>query len=372
MRLSYFPQLDGLRAIAVLSVMTGHFSSSPTLGKLVGYGDTGVVIFFCLSGFLITGILLDLRGYDIAPGLVTFYARRGLRIFPIYYFVILMSLAVGCEPVMANLLRLATYTANYVPGLPVVTGLGPAAHLWSLSVEEQFYLVWPLVILAAPRPLLMAIIVATICASEAMKIFYAVTDGSYKQIFSSVFSCMDSLGVGALLARLRLILPEVWRRYGSRLLTSAIGLFVVLTAIRFYVGADSWYRGHELLGVAYFQTVIFVSSTIIIAAISGERWLLAPALNSALLVSIGRVSYGLYVYHFFMPSVAPVVLPGFIYYRFPVASCVALSFGAAAASWFLIERPILGAKRLLPYGRNNMALRSHKTTDGQSKSRVQL
>src|ERR1700722_19719180 len=93
----YFPQLDGLRALAVITVMIGHFSSNATISMLVGYGDTGVVIFFCLSGFLITGILLDLKdgSQSRLAALLVFYARRALRIFPIYYLVIAVAVAAG-------------------------------------------------------------------------------------------------------------------------------------------------------------------------------------------------------------------------------------------------------------------------------------
>ena len=103
-RSSYFPQLDGLRGVAILTVLVGHFSPFPLLSNIVGYGDTGVVVFFCLSGFLITNILLGIKrgGRDCLSSLVAFYSRRALRIFPVYYLAIGVAALCGHEPVISN------------------------------------------------------------------------------------------------------------------------------------------------------------------------------------------------------------------------------------------------------------------------------
>jgi peptidoglycan/LPS O-acetylase OafA/YrhL len=347
----YFPQLDGLRALAIITVMIGHFSSNATIGKLVGYGDTGVVIFFCLSGFLITGILLDLKEIPQSRfySLRVFYARRVLRIFPIYYLVVAVVATAGYTGVITNLPRLLTYTANYVPGLPVITDLGPLPHLWSLSVEEQFYVVWPALIFLVPRRFLPATILAVVCSSAAFKVFGALSGASYSVLVRSVFSCMDSLAAGAALALARPVLPRIFDIFGSRILACSIALVSLLTAIRFWVDADAWYRGHELLGVIYFQSIILLTCTAMMASVSGERWLLTKALESSPLVYTGRISYGLYIYHFIMPSVAPVLAPRYLYAHFPVLTIVALSFAVASLSWFAIERPILRLKRFFPY-----------------------
>lgn len=347
----YFPQLDGLRALAVIAVMTGHFSTNTTIGKLVGYGDTGVVIFFCLSGFLITGILLDLKQSSQSwfVSLPVFYARRILRIFPIYYLVIAIAVAAGSRPVIANLPRLLTYTANYVPGLPMITDLGPFPHLWSLSVEEQFYLAWPALIFLMPKRFMPAALLAIVGSSVALKVFNAMSGANYSVLFRSVFSCMDSLAAGGALALARPILPRIFDAAGSRLIGWSIALFAVLTAIRFWVDADPWYRGHELLGVAYFQSVILLSCAAIMASVSGKRWLLSSCLEFPPLVSIGRISYGLYVYHFIMPGVAAAIAPRYMFAHFPVLTVVALSFATASLSWFVIEKPLLSLKRLFSY-----------------------
>ncbi len=347
----YFPQLDGLRALAVLTVMIGHFSTDSFLSKLVGFGDTGVVIFFCLSGFLITGILLDLKEVQQSRSvsLLLFYARRILRIFPIYYLVIAISVAAGSAPVIANLPRLLTYTVNYVPGLPIITDLGPLPHLWSLSVEEQFYFAWPAVIFLTPRRLLPAVLLVVVSSSIALKVHYALSGAPYTVLIRSVFTCMDSLAAGGALALARPVLPRLFDVFGHRLLATALGLVGFLTAVRLWVGADPWYRDHELLGVAYFQSIILFSCVAIMACVSGRRWFLSSLFQSAPAVSIGRVSYGLYVYHYTMLRVAPVVAPGYFLAHFPVLTLFALSFVAAYVSWFVFEKRILSLKRFFHY-----------------------
>jgi peptidoglycan/LPS O-acetylase OafA/YrhL len=357
----YFPQLDGLRALAVITVMIGHFCGDTTLSKFVGYGDTGVVIFFCLSGFLITGILLDLKELPQNRGrlLLVFYARRMLRIFPIYYLVIAIAVVAGSAPVIAALPRLLTYTANYVPGLPVIRDLGPFPHLWSLSVEEQFYVAWPALIFLVPRRFLPAAILAVVCSSAAFKVFGTLSGASNYVLFRSVFSCMDSLAAGAALALLRPILPRIFDTLGSRILAGSIALVGALTAVRFWVDADPWYRGHELLGVIYFQSIILLSCAAIMASVSGKRWLLTTALESSPLVYIGRISYGLYIYHYVMPYVAAVLVPRYLYTRFPTLTLVVLSLAAASLSWFIVEKRFLSLKRFFPYDAGPFSTQQH-------------
>src|SRR5687768_1805284 len=159
---SHWPALDGLRGTAVIAVLVCHYAvllpRTPAVG-LLEIGWAGVDLFFVLSGFLITGILLDARGTP--HYLRNFYARRALRIFPLYYgflaVTLLVSLAVKLAPgasheglrhLWAAQPSLWTYTANY--WMPAQTAWSPWSEvvipLWSLSVEEQFYLVWPLVV----------------------------------------------------------------------------------------------------------------------------------------------------------------------------------------------------------------------------------
>src|SRR6188474_573227 len=153
------PQLDGLRTLAVTAVAVSHWTPDFLVG-IVPWG-TGVQLFFVLSGFLITGILLRSRptdhGVPLSNALRVFYARRFLRIFPLYYGVLVLCLLLGAGTIYQTWPWHFSYVTNfyywrYGHGDEVSD---PFLHFWSLSVEEQFYLMWPLIVLvASPRTLL--------------------------------------------------------------------------------------------------------------------------------------------------------------------------------------------------------------------------
>src|SRR4051812_126623 len=152
----HMPQLDGLRALAVTAVLVHHLLDPlPGLATHFPWGLVGVRLFFVLSGFLITGLLIQAvqtqRGsHDPAHVLKQFYIRRALRIFPIYYLVLAIAWLVGSADVHEQLPWLATYTYNvWIAHLGWFTKY--FAHFWSLCVEEQFYLVWPWLLVFAPR-----------------------------------------------------------------------------------------------------------------------------------------------------------------------------------------------------------------------------
>src|SRR4051812_8053988 len=179
----HFPGLDGLRGLAILMVMILHFGGTTEQGmsglnlwfsRITGAGWCGVDLFFVLSGFLITGILYDAKGTP--GGLRNFYARRVLRIFPLYYatlivlFVILPLLAPGPNPGLDKValhqgwlwLYLSNFAAVFIGDHTFAAGLVQAGHFWSLAIEEQFYLVWPLIVLTLRRETLINICVAVI------------------------------------------------------------------------------------------------------------------------------------------------------------------------------------------------------------------
>src|SRR5438045_1535479 len=147
----HMPALDGLRAVAVAAVLFAHFNPKSWSHPLVRLGHVGVILFFVLSGFLISGILLGSRD-DIDDGAVRrsaclriFYVRRALRIFPIYYLTLFAVTLAGYQPVRERLGWLLSYTEN-VCAVFFGADFMYAEHFWSLCVEEQFYLVWPAII----------------------------------------------------------------------------------------------------------------------------------------------------------------------------------------------------------------------------------
>src|SRR6266849_732607 len=166
--LEYRPQLDGIRTLAVSAVFLQHFVGFQNLPGILGvipWGQLGVKLFFVLSGFLITGVLLRSRDAVEQAGVSNwfaarqFYVRRFLRIFPLYYFVIAICVLLNIPPVREILVWLLTYTLNIYASLRGQWGNLDlyVAHFWSLAVEEQFYIVWPWFLLFAPRKRLLVI-----------------------------------------------------------------------------------------------------------------------------------------------------------------------------------------------------------------------
>jgi peptidoglycan/LPS O-acetylase OafA/YrhL len=355
----YFPALDGLRALAVCTVLIGHLIPVKLLVAAVSWGDTGVVLFFCLSGFLITSILLDIDTTDTTTrlhGLRIFYLRRALRIFPIYYLVIAIALLVTYAPVVTNKGHLLTYTLN-LPGFPMSQGLGAASHFWSLSVEEQYYLIWPLVTLFLRRKHLAWCAIGTIALSFTYKLSLAFLGGDYGPIFRPITGCLDSLGLGSLLAIMRHRtggLP-VCSNYRLGMLITIFGSsFAVLTCFRITMSMDPWFRGHLFFGVVYFF-VCALLSTCLIAQVTAfpSTWIARNFLAFGFLRSIGQISYGIYVYHMFTPAIYKwLTQAGVIGGHsevFQEAACLVMTFGAAISSWWLIEKPILKLKRFISY-----------------------
>jgi len=333
-------RLDGLRALAVLAVLVDHFSPIR-----IAIGPYGVKLFFVLSGFLITGILLRCRtvvedGQSLAVTLRQFYIRRALSILPIVYVVLMAGLFLGSEEVRRTLLWHLTFTSNLlfsVRGFPPMT-----SHFWSLAVEEQFYLVWPALVLLMPRRQLPALTLAAIIGAALFRLSSEVWfTGLYPQILTP--PVVDSLAFGALLA---------WATAEGR--TSVV-------------------RGIHRLGLAVLPLVLiagvsyemmdlkFILGDSVAAA--SCAWLLVSALNkdngiwrfleARPLCFIGRISYGLYVYHLVVPSMIRGALAGAGFEIPPWETlwlpCATIAVGLAVLSWYCIEVPINRNKRFFPY-----------------------
>src|SRR5262249_27065480 len=196
-------QLDGLRAIAVLLVLFEHTCPTPPLRT----GRVGVLLFYVLSGFLITGILLQARARaaGVAPlrgVLAAFYARRCLRIFPLFYFVLLAALLLRIPPLPDHLASLLSYTSNFDTAAQGKWLQQPFGPFWSLAVEEQFYLLWPALVLFAPLRWLLPCMAAMLAVGPLSRLaVVCVTDNNVSfQVVTT--SCLDSLGAGSLLALL--------------------------------------------------------------------------------------------------------------------------------------------------------------------------
>ena len=195
--------------MAVPAVAWSHWERPYQFGIPFG---AGVHLFYVLSGFLITGILLDVRERaDRVAGLKAFYIRRALRIFPAFYLTLALAWIADVPPVRETFWWHALYLSNVQI---VVSGEWPGAisHFWSLAVEEQFYLLWPWLIVWVPRRWLVPAIVAAIAVAPLFRLWLAMI--GYRETMLGVLTpgWLDSLGVGALLALMR----ELLTRCGDR------------------------------------------------------------------------------------------------------------------------------------------------------------
>jgi peptidoglycan/LPS O-acetylase OafA/YrhL len=330
-------QLDGLRALAVGGVLVSHLTP---LTPAAGGG--GVALFFVLSGYLITSILLRCKGL-VAAGqplrttLRQFYVRRFLRILPIVYLVLAIGWVVGD----AEIQRLMWWHVGYLSNFHFAAqGFQPhTAHFWSLAVEEQFYLVWPLVILLCPRHAIAAVVVGLILVSAA---FRAVAAPWFGGAFPEVLTpyVMDALCFGALLT-----LADGDRRVAAAI-TRAGPIAAAVAALAFF----------DLLPVAGAVAL----STVVLCRGLALAWLVGLAargdirvLGAAAVVYIGRISYGIYVYHPLVKAFYDEFAAAQHYiaphWLLPFGVITLISVAAAAISWHVLEAPINGLKRHFPY-----------------------
>ena len=354
-QLSYMVQLDALRAFAVFAVMFFHYL--PGRQAFFHWGDWGVRLFFVLSGFLITGILLKCRDlqatgdHDVHP-LKQFYVRRSLRIFPLFYLVVIATALLNVRPARDVLWWNLTYTTNLYFALKGSWG-GPMSHFWSLAVEEQFYLIWPFLILYIPRKYLVSFIIASVCLSPIYQIcgFYAGLNDELLSI--TMIACLIYLGLGGLLAYFRFEFPQRYKFLASKSVYSWVGLVLLCAMVGTSLIPNYLLKltSNSVASALFFTWLIHKASV-------GFGGPLGKLLEWKPLLFIGSISYGIYVYHNFTPVLAPRLFH-FLHLPWPqgmeahalVAFC--LSLIVAAFSWLLFERPINNLKRYFQYSKKS-------------------
>lgn len=355
--LSYLPQLDGLRALAALGVLVQHFFPQGNIFvSTVPLGDLGVRLFFVLSGFLITGILLNART-GIRSGRITiattawhFYIRRFLRLLPVFYVSLIFGLIVS-EELRQYVWWFIFYLQNIHYAILGDFSFGP--HLWTLAVEEQFYLLWPLLIFFIPDKLLFLTMVLTMVLGVGSRLVLIGLDFTHFQASMLTPSHLDTLGAGGVLAILYAQKNLVGGRYFRNLwmffLTGFTALFVVLTAkLAGFPSTVEFILGELGAGLVFMW--------VIGNAAIGFRGLLGWVLDMSFLQYLGKISYGLYVYHWFVPNIALTIaertgveVPASEWVQFMLYSTISVCI--AMVSWHVMEQPILALKKKFSYQR---------------------
>jgi len=333
------PELDGLRALAILAVFFGHALKIRMMW-------IGVDLFFVLSGFLITGILLDMPRTGFKTFIGRFYARRVRRILPPYLLVLAVATAIFGTAWMRHW-YLYLGLMNYVDAFWREKTFVPLSSLWSLAVEEQFYLVWPVVVFFVgakklPRVLLVLLVLAPVLrGATTLLVAHRAFDTYHWFIYKGTPFRMDCLVMGALLTFLWRARHAQVRRFGVLgLIATALTPLVMLALSRYATGfstMDGTVRGN----VVTFEMSLACVTGMMLWALGGRC---TAVLRLAPLRWLGRISYSFYLIHesalelaarrFHSPGMVTVV-----------AGAGALAY--AALSWYLMERPILhgGSRR---------------------------
>jgi peptidoglycan/LPS O-acetylase OafA/YrhL len=343
--LHHIAPLDGIRGIAALLVMGFHFvghHNEPKLVRMIAiFGQTGVDLFFVLSGFLITRILLLSR--ESPHYFRSFYARRALRIFPLYYgftvlfFFVFPIFAHTQVPSFFKQIYTWFYLQNVANTFPNLVSAGPA-YYWSLAVEEHFYLIWPLAVFLLSRHQFKYFIIGTLLVPIIVR-FLFLRHGI--EVFYFTLTRMDSIAFGALLAYL--VTSDKWtdrhaRFFGPLALLLIPGLlppFAVLSASHTV----------QIVKLSLIPCFYFAALGFFISDATGQR--LSSAFSAWPLRRTGRISYGLYVFH---PTCFEYVQKAF---KANFLADFCCSFGAtflvAYLSFRFFESPISQLKRRFHY-----------------------
>lgn len=291
----YSPQLDGLRGTAILSVLTGHLFESRFRGAWVG-----VDIFFVLSGFLITSILIAEQESTGAISLKNFYGRRALRLLPALITAVVLTgmlTLLGATPFHT----LTGFTKAAIPALFYFSNFsntepGTFVHTWSLSVEEQFYLIWPLVVggvllVLKPRHRI-ALILILMATFAAIRFDLEARRFPWWNLYTWFYTRADVLLAGALVACAASAWPEITNTVVRKLKPLAIVAIAFVGYVFYTTFAD-----HRWLYRWGLTAIALSCALILFIAQFDNNGILARVLRNKILVWFGKHSYGIYVYH---------------------------------------------------------------------------
>jgi len=373
--------LDGLRGFASLYVIVSHLFPllrGPGIGGRVGrslidFGWSGVDLFFVLSGFLITGILLKSKGDSAGRYFGVFYARRFLRVFPVYYLMLVIFLVIVPRLSVFERLNYFWYArGNSFPYWMYLSNWGEQLHAgthrflcvcWSLAIEEQYYLVWPLTVWFTSRRGLAIASIGLLGLSALLRSgLFVIFDWPATTVFHVTFGHLDGIALGSLLA-------VAWRdreRYGAILdrfagLTAPLG--AALLAVVLYAGlthADGAEQAYAPILVLGFPLVALFYGSLLI------RSLIRPGsvraiFSTPFLRMLGKYSYAAYLFQFAAAWLVDIVVahahervpllpaltgPAGLFCKFVLQ--VTATYGLAALSWKLLEGPINAFKETTP------------------------
>jgi peptidoglycan/LPS O-acetylase OafA/YrhL len=361
----YFPELDAIRFFLFWGVWGYHAlprqesaytehhipaALASLIASILKAGMASLDVFFILSAFLITELLLREKEFRGVPDLKAFYIRRLLRIWPLYFFMIalagFLSIFDRSQPLgWAYALSFLLFAGNWIMvfrGFPRAQIIGP---LWSVSFEEQFYLVWPLVVRRASKRTLCHIAFGLLIVAALARLILLVKQTGGETIWYNSFARLDSIACGILLAVVFHGRPTLRVGLAKRLALLLVGISAwlivglrcgLLDSVPTLLGGMIGYPLMSLGGVAIFLSVLG-------AAQDG-----LPFLKYPWLVYLGKISYGLYAYHFLGLQLSQRLLTGYHHshsWTLSWLGSLAITFSLAAASFRWLESPFLRLKQ---------------------------
>ncbi|WP_426060700.1 acyltransferase family protein [Hymenobacter sp. B1770] len=351
--MKYIKQLDAMRAIAILFVLCNH--SLPKEHILFRISDrvSGPDVFFTISGFLITALLLkdrkalDLQQYRKRDVFRNFFLKRAFRIFPAYYLIVLLDCLLQGAPA-ADYRSYLNFTSNFV--IYQNQQWGRLSHLWTMAVEQQFYLLWPFAMVLMPRKWLLHTIIIFIAVGCYSR--HVLPPSDFRHVLPQ--TCFNALGIGALLAWVIVEKPE----WFGKVYLGLCGLAVACAGLM--VGKIAFAIHLPFLSQ---RTLVAVLVTWLIGYFVAhgdkEGGALGVVFNNKFLILIGKMSYGIYLYHLSILYMAfplltwlnrhlPFSENAAVSHRLLLAECMTLIFVLAWCSWKYFEMPVNAlSKRLV-------------------------
>jgi peptidoglycan/LPS O-acetylase OafA/YrhL len=357
--MKFIRQLDGLRFVAIFMVLVahwiGHSFENPIL-KNIPFG-TGVTLFFVISGFLITRILMDFKianevnqrsnWYSVR----SFYVRRTLRIFPIYYLLIFFLLAINFQNTSELFPWLVSYTLNIKVAL-TNDFPGSFTHFWSLAVEEQFYIFWAFLIVFLPKKYLKGVIITSIVLSIVLKFYLVYFTPYWAAANGLVFTNMHSLGLGALLAH-ETVFGDGYQKQVKKFRIALVVLIVAYFVVFVIPYHSVFFEKLRHFSDPFLALIYFVM--VVIAVNGAFTKCMKCFLENKIVLYLGKISYGLYVFHLFIGPLYFNFLNRYIIGIHPQKDWeffivfFFINVALASISWFSIEKPIIGLKKYFRY-----------------------
>jgi peptidoglycan/LPS O-acetylase OafA/YrhL len=343
--------LDGVRFFAFFGVFVFHaLQGNAKLGPWAAHGALGVQVFFVLSGFLIGDILLGLRERTSLPlghRLRTFYVRRALRIFPLYYLVlVLIALLPSIGITVIGGRDVFWWNAAYLTNVAIYLGrgFGGQSHFWSLAVEEHFYLIAPLLMLTVPLRRLTLAFVVTWIACAALRCYDGPDTRSLEWLSPMQFDCM-TVGIAAAMLERQGTFLGVGLEGAMKLAKASAALALVIMGLAHLHVAGARFVEH----VAEQWLVSVASAGLILSLWNSESSAWARFFSLRPLAYLGKISYGLYVFHLPIIVIVTTSLENVMKHGSAIPA-LAVTILVSMISWRLFESPINDLKRHFPYG----------------------